>query len=71
MSDAIKSPAGPLWIDLAEESLPQASLRRVALLSVLITVLGLGGVLAWASLASVDSAVPATMTAQPNPVAAT
>ncbi|MGI4795047.1 MAG: HlyD family type I secretion periplasmic adaptor subunit [Janthinobacterium lividum] len=60
MSDAIKSPAGPLWIDLAEESLPQASLRRVALLSVLITVLGLGGVLAWASLASVDSAVPAS-----------
>lgn len=60
MSDVIKSPAGPLWIDLAEESLPQASLRRVALLSVLITVLGLGGVLVWASLASVDSAVPAS-----------
>ena len=60
MSDVIKSPAGPLWIDLAEESLPQASLRRVALLSVLVTVIGLGGVLFWASLASVDSAVPAS-----------
>ena len=60
MSDVVKSPAGPLWIDLAEESLPQASLRRVALLSVLITMIGLGGVLLWASLASVDSAVPAS-----------
>jgi len=60
MSDVIKSSTGPLWIDLAEESLPQASLRRVALLSVLITVIGLGGVLAWASLASVNSAVPAS-----------
>ena len=60
MSDVIKSPAGPRWIDLAEESLPQASLRRVALLSVLITAIGLGGVLVWASLASVDSAVPAS-----------
>ena len=60
MSEAIKSPAGPLWMDEAEESLPQASLRRVALWSLLITVLGLGSLLVWASLASIESAVPAS-----------
>ena len=60
MSNAIKSAAGPLWVDQAERSLPQASLRRVGLLSLLVIVFGLGGVLIWASLATVDSAVPAT-----------
>jgi len=60
MSEAVKLPAGPLWMDEAEGSLPQASLRRVALWSLLITVLGLGSVLVWASLASIESAVPAS-----------
>lgn len=60
MSTAIKSSVGPLWMDQAEQSLPQASLRRVALLSLLVIVVGLGGVLTWACLTSVDSAVPAS-----------
>ena len=59
MSDTTKS-AEPLWMDQAEQSLPQASLRRVAILSLLVVVVGLGSVLTWASLASVDSAVPAS-----------
>ena len=60
MSDAIKPSTGPLWLNEAEQSLPQASLRRVALLSVLVIVFGLGGMLTWATIATVDSAVPAT-----------
>jgi HlyD family secretion protein len=60
MSDVVKPTAGPLWIDQCEQSLPQSSLRRVAILSLLVIVIGLGSVLTWASLASVDSAVPAS-----------
>ena len=60
MSDAVKSSAGPLWLNEAEQSLPEVSLRRVALLSLLVIVFGLGGMLTWATLATVDSAVPAT-----------
>ena len=60
MSDVVKVSAGPLWVDQAEQSLPQASLRRVALLSLFVIVVGLGSVLTWAAMTSVDSAVPAT-----------
>lgn len=59
MSDAVKSAAGPLWLDEAERSLPQLSLRRVALAAALVVVVGLGGMLGWAAVARVDSAVPA------------
>ena len=60
MSVGTKSPTGRPWLDEAEQSLPQASLRRVAVLSVLLIVFGLGSMLTWATLATVDSAVPAT-----------
>ena len=59
MSDVAKSSAGPLWLDEAERSLPQLSLRRVALMAALVVVVGLGSVLGWAAAATVDSAVPA------------
>lgn len=59
MSDVVKVSPGPLWIDQCQDSLPQFSLRRVALLSLLVIVVGFGGVVSWASFASVDSAVPA------------
>lgn len=58
MSD-MTSAAEPLWLDEAEQTLPQASLRRVALLSLLVIVVGFGGVLTWAAIAQIDSAVPA------------
>ena len=60
MPNAVTTTAGPLWIDQCEQSLPQTSLRRVALLSLMVVVFGLGGVLTWAALTSVDSAVPAS-----------
>ena len=40
--------------------LPEGSLRRIALASVLTVALGFGGLGAWASLSVVESAVPAT-----------
>lgn len=60
MSDALRSSSGPLWLNEAEQTLPRMSLRRVAILSLLLIILGLGGVLTWAAFATVDSAVPAT-----------
>jgi HlyD family secretion protein len=48
------------WQGDVETVLPEPSLRRVALLSLLTIVLGFGGLLGWASLARLDSAVPAT-----------
>lgn len=59
MTHAARTIAGPHWFDSAEKTLPQLSLRRVALLAVLVVVVGLGSVLGWASIARVDSAVPA------------
>ena len=59
MSDLVKTSAGLPWIGDCERSLPQFSLRRVALVSFVVTFVGLGGVLSWAALATVDSAVPA------------
>lgn len=60
MSHSLNPVAPPLWLQEAEHRLPQASLRRVALLSFLTVVIGLGGMLLWASLARIDAAVPAT-----------
>lgn len=60
MSDIVKTIAGPLWIDSAEKSLPQLSLRRITITAVLVVVVGLGSMLGWAAVATVDSAVPAS-----------
>ena len=59
MSDTVKAIAGPLWLDSAEKSLPHLSLRRITLLAVLVVIVGLGSMLGWAVVATVDSAVPA------------
>ena len=50
------------WIADAEAALPEASLRRIALWSALVIVVGLGGLTAWAALTRIESAVPATGT---------
>ena len=47
------------WLIEAEASLPQGSLRRIALLSLLTILVGFGGFTAWAAFARIDSAVPA------------
>ena len=47
------------WLNEAEASLPQCSLRRIAILSVLTIVVGFGGLTAWAGFAQIESAVPA------------
>lgn len=60
MSETVKTIAGPLWIDNTEKSLPPLSLRRITLLVVLVVVVGLGSMIGWASIATVDSAVPAS-----------
>lgn len=50
------------WLPEAEASLPQGSLRRIALLSLLTILLGFGGLITWAALARIESAVPASGT---------
>ena len=50
------------WLTEAEASLPQGSLRRIAVFSVLTILLGFGGMTAWAALARIESAVPASGT---------
>lgn len=47
------------WVSDAERDLPQVSLRRIMLLSLLTIVVGIGGILTWAVLAQIDTAVPA------------
>jgi len=47
------------WLTEAEASLPQGSLRRIGVLSLLTILIGFGGLTAWAGLARVESAVPA------------
>ena len=54
MSDATH----PGWAD-ADQHLPQGSLRRIALASLAVIVVGFGGLVLWAALAKVESAVPA------------
>lgn len=48
----------PAWPSDAERELPHASLRRVAQISLITIVLGLGGVLTWAGFAQIEQAVP-------------
>lgn len=60
MSETAKTIAGPLWIDKTEKSLPPLSLRKITLLAVLVVMVGLGSMIGWASIATVDSAVPAS-----------
>jgi len=48
------------WIAGAEAALPEASLRRIAVWSALIVVVGLGGLAGWAASTRIESAVPAT-----------
>jgi HlyD family secretion protein len=50
------------WEHQVEEAVPGPSLRRIALLSALTLGLGFGGLLGWAALARLDSAVPAAGT---------
>ena len=50
------------WLTEAEASLPQGSLRRIAMLSLLTIVVGFGGLITWAALARIESAVPASGT---------
>jgi HlyD family secretion protein len=59
MSQALTPSATPAWLTEAENEVPQASLRRVAWISLVTIVLGLGGILTWAALAHIDRAVPA------------
>ena len=47
------------WLEEAEARLPQGSLRGIAVASVLTLVIGFGGLVTWAGLTTVDSAVPA------------
>ena len=59
MSHAANTSTEPLWLAESARNLPQASLRRVALASIVTIVFGLGGIATWAAFAKVDSAVPA------------
>lgn len=59
MAQDLATIADAPWLAEAEASLPQGSLRRIAMFSLLTILLGFGGMIAWAALARVDSAVPA------------
>jgi len=48
------------WLIEAEASLPQGSLRRIAVLSLITILVGFGGLTTWAGFARVESAVPAS-----------
>ncbi len=58
MSTAMPSQAS-VWTETAQRRMPHASLRQVALLSLLTIGLGLGSVILWACLSTIESAVPA------------
>ena len=60
MSETVKAIAGPIWLESAEKRLPQLSLSRIMLVAALVVVVGLGSMLGWALVATVDSAVPAS-----------
>lgn len=59
MAQNLVTVADAPWLTEAEASLPQGSLRRIAMLSILTTLVGFGGLTGWAALARVESAVPA------------
>ncbi len=51
--------SGAPWLGEAEAHLPEGSLRRIAAASLLTLVIGFGGLVAWAALTTIESAVPA------------
>lgn len=59
MAQNLVTVADASWLTEAEASLPQGSLRRIALFSLLTILVGFGGLTTWAALARVESAVPA------------
>ena len=59
MAQDLVTVADAPWLTEAEASLPQGSLRRIAVFSLLTILVGFGGMTAWAALARVESAVPA------------
>ncbi len=62
MAQNLVTVADAPWLAEAEASLPQGSLRRIAVLSLLTLLVGFGGLTAWAGLTRIESAVPATGT---------
>ncbi|HEY4041030.1 MAG TPA: HlyD family type I secretion periplasmic adaptor subunit [Rhodopila sp.] len=60
MTQALTTIQQPPWIEVAAESLPGGSLRRIAILTLLTIVVGFGGLVTWTGLAHVESAVPGT-----------
>ena len=60
MSQAMTPTVTPAWLTEAEQEVQPASLRRVAWMSLVTIVLGLGGVLTWAAMSHIDRAVPAS-----------
>ncbi len=59
MAQDLATIADAPWLTEAEASLPQGSLRRIAVFSLFTILLGFGGLTTWAALARVESAVPA------------
>ena len=59
MAQDLATIADAPWLAEAEASLPQGSLRRIAVFSLLVILVGFGGLTTWAALARVESAVPA------------
>ena len=59
MAQNLATIANAPWLVEAEASLPQGSLRRIAMFSLLTVLVGFGGLTAWAAMARVESAVPA------------
>ena len=60
MTEVLRITPDSAWLSKAEAALPEASLRRVAICSLLTLLLGFGGLTAWAAIAKVESAVPAS-----------
>lgn len=60
MAQSLATVADAPWLGEGEASLPQGSLRRIAMLSLLTILVGFGGLTTWAGFAQVESAVPAT-----------
>ncbi len=59
MSQALTTADAP-WQAEAEAALPEGSLRRIAVYSLLTLLLGFGGLVTWAALTQINSAVPAS-----------
>ncbi len=62
MAQPLSIAADAPWLHEAEASLPQGSLRRIAILSLLTILVGFGGLTTWAGIARVESAVPSAGT---------